>query len=78
MQAFGHQVNGFADPDRANMFEQPPTTGGEIGPSPPPSVTKYLPMTGRADRLAANIPGGQSSWGMNGDHMTSGLGGSNH
>lgn len=38
----------------------------------------YMPMAGRADRLAANIPGGsQSSWGVNGDHMTSGMGGSN-
>lgn len=69
MQAFGHQISGFADPDRANMFEQPTSTGGEIAPSPPP-VLQYQPMAGRADRLSANIPGAiQTPMGFNADHM---------
>lgn len=64
MQAFGHQMNSYLMDD-----SQP------VGPAP----TRYAPMAGRADRLMANIPGGvQSSWGMNGDHMTTGLGGSNN
>lgn len=38
----------------------------------------YRPEIGRADRLSANIPGSfQSDWGMNGDHMGTGLGGAN-
>lgn len=41
--------------------------------------TRYEPSEGRADRLAANIPGGVvSDWGFNGDHMGSGLGGANN
>ena len=40
-------------------------------------LLRYHPQAGRADRMAANIPGGsQSSWGANGDH-TIGHGGSN-
>jgi hypothetical protein len=40
-------------------------------------VGRYHPTQGRADKLAANIPGGhQSSWGNNGDH-TIGHGGAN-
>ena len=43
-------------------------------------VGRYHPSVGRADRSAANIPGGHtSSFGSNGDKMTgTGLGGSNH
>ena len=74
-------VDSFADPDRTNMYNQPVSTGGEIGPSPPHPINpampgRYMPMAGRADRLSANIPGGvQSDWGANGDHLTGGRGG---
>jgi hypothetical protein len=40
-------------------------------------LRRYQPTSGRADRMATNIPGGsQSSWGTNGGH-TIGHGGSN-
>lgn len=63
MQAFGNNLDSFNLQDSTSQ-----------GPSSP-----YMPVAGRADRLAANIPGAsQSNWGNNGDHMGTGMGGSNH
>lgn len=83
MQAFGHQLDSNAS---ASMYDWDGSvsTGGEIAPDHHSTdeediaklqqamfLSRYRPESGRADRLAANIPGGHtSSWGGNGDHLT--------